>query len=274
MTPRLKLKGFPTPPVLLAAVILLMAALGSFSCGNSSDENLTDTSDILKNKHAAQQSHRPPGMEEGGTPAQNAGLEEGSEPGTENEKLIRKALILPDKIYTDSIIEVRAELAAPLKENQRLAYIFFKNNESMEESGENTLPTRTCKKRDILFADVLVYQNDELIAKKRTPMAPVLNTLPDIQEITFPEVKGPGVYQFLVKAKDTDDDPLTFSLETPADAMPLDAQIDPATGTVSCSLDQGVGDSISFTIVADDGDGGVTKKIVTMRFFIRPEKKG
>jgi hypothetical protein len=53
----------------------------------------------------------------------------------------------------------------------------------------------------------------------------------------------------------------------------VDAQIDAAGGEVTCTLDENFPDSFKFTITADDGDGGIAKKIVSMRFFKRPAKR-
>ena len=189
--------------------------------------------------------------------------------------LIRTVDISPRPLRADSDIKVKVKTAAPLKENQSLKYKFWKNRNAMEETRESTLPASTCKKKDVIFADVNLYEDGELVARKRSDMVPILNSPPVIEEVTMPEISGPGAYEFKVKAKDADNDQITFSLEMgeASENADLTAEIDPATGTVTCNLAENPPEVLKFTIIADDGDGGVTKKIVNMRFFKHPTKE-
>ncbi len=187
--------------------------------------------------------------------------------------LIRTVEISPLPLHVDSDIKVTVKTAAPLKENQSLKYKFWKNRHAMEETDTATLPANTLEKNDVVFADVILYQDGEMAARKRTSMASVLNSSPLIEEVKMPKISGQGTYEFKVKSKDADDDQITFSLELGEESVDLDAQIDPATGNVTCTLEENPPDALKFTIIADDGDGGVTKKVVSMRFFKRPKKE-
>jgi len=189
--------------------------------------------------------------------------------------LIRTVDISPLPLHADADIKVKVKTAAPLKENQSLKYKFWKNRNAMEETAEPTLPANTFKKKDVIFADVNLYEDGQLVARKRSAMVPLLNSPPVIEEVTMPEISGPGTYEFKVKAKDADNDQMTFSLELGEASANADltAEIDSATGNVTCTLAENPPEVLKFTIIADDGDGGVTKKIVNMRFFKHPAKE-
>lgn len=270
-------KKQPLPLIFLAAAVVLVG-LVSVSCGGG-ETDPTDTSDIKKydRSKTTLNKENEPGA------ADNQSKEEGqpldAEKAAEAGRILKKVSISPQKIRVDSTTTIDVETAAPLEDNQYLTFVFWKNGKSLEETKEATLPPNSFKKHDILFADVKLYENEQLIAKKRTAMYIVLNSPPEIEEVILPEVKGPGTYKFVVKAKDADNDTLAFSMEMDKPESEdevislVDAQIDPSSGEVTCILDENLPDSFKFTITASDGDGGAAKKIVSMRFFKRPVKQ-
>ncbi len=264
-------------PLLLIILAVGLVGLVSVSCGGG-ETDPTDTSDIKKYDRSKTTLNRE--NEPGDVYSQIASEQVDGEQAVKAGGMLKKVSISPKKIRVDSTIAIEVETAAPLKDNQYLTYAFWKNSKPLGETKEATLPPLTFKKHDILFADVMLYENDQLIAKKRTDMYIVLNSPPEIEEVVLPEVKGGGTYKFIVKVKDADNDSLTFSLEmdnenTSDEAIPLlDAQIDASSGEVTCILDENLPDSFKFTITANDGDGGIAKKSVAMRFFKRPVKQG
>jgi hypothetical protein len=260
-------------PLLLIIILAVgMGGLVSVSCGGDKTDP-TDTSAIKKYDRSKKVLNQDTEPGDG-----DANIQINNEQVVKARQILKQVSLSPKKIRADSAVAIEVEMAAPLEENQYLAYVFWKNGKPLEETKEAILPPLSCKKNDGLFADVLLYENDRLIARKRSDMYLVLNSPPEIEEVTLPDIKGPGTYKFIVKAKDADNDQLTFSLEmdneNPGDeAAPIplvDAQIDAASGEVTCTLDENLPDSFKFTITADDGDGGIAKKIVSMRFFKRP----
>jgi hypothetical protein len=284
------------PLILLFAAVLVI--LGLLSCGSGPADPAApnDTGGGTPAVKKTQPPKTPPNAreeetgeytedeytEEESTGDEYAEGESSGEPGYEVEgedadvpasNLIRSVEIAPRPLHPEDDIKIKVKTAAPLKENQELKYKFWKNRNAMEETDQPTLPADTCKKNDVIFADVTLYQDGEIAARKRTAMAPILNSPPVIEEVTMPEITGPGTYEFKVKAKDTDNDQITFSLELGEGSEDLGAEIDPATGNVTCTLAENPPEALKFTIIADDGDGGVTKKIVAMRFFKHPTKE-
>lgn len=257
---------------LLRALLLVLIVVGLAACGGG-DQDPGQTSDIKKydRSQTARKLAEEKEAEEPDTYVYEEEEETGQEAETKGRALIISASLSPAALRADSKITIKAKTANPLNDYQTLTYKYWKNGEPLEETEETQLPPFSFKKHEVLFADVMLYEDDQLIAKERTEMKPVLNSPPLIEKVTLPNVEGPGTYEFVVTAKDIDEDQITFSLE--ADDLQVDAQIDPDTGTVTCTLDDNPPESIKFTIVADDGDRGVTKKIVFMRFFRRPKKQ-
>ncbi|MCU0289356.1 MAG: hypothetical protein MUF15_23530 [Acidobacteria bacterium] len=253
------------PSLLLIFLVVGLAGSVFISCSGS-DTDPTDTSDIKKYDRSKATSDQ--------DSEEDKKID--SQQVTKNREILKEVSLQPKAIRTDSTITVKAETTVPLEENQNLAYVYWKNGNPLAETKEAELPPLSCKKHDILFVFAMLYENDELIAKKRSQSYIVLNSAPIIEEVIQPDIKGPGTYKFITKAKDVDNDQLTFSMEmgnedTGETLIPaIDAQINPTTGEVTCTLDQNLPDAFSFTIAADDGDGGVTKKIVSLRFFKRP----
>ena len=165
----------------------------------------------------------------------------------------------------DAAIKINVETREPIEENQYLSFIYWRNGKKFTETNEDTLPPFSFKKGDVIYTDVLLYQDGQLIEKKRTKMIRIKNSRPVIKEVKFPEVKGPGTYTLNVIAEDRDKDQLTFSLEK--EELPVDVQVDRSTGVITCILDKKTPEILKFIIVVDDGDGGVEKKVLTMKFF-------
>jgi hypothetical protein len=164
-------------------------------------------------------------------------------------------------------LKFKVETRKPLEENQYLTYIYWNNQEKIKETPQDTLPPTAYKKGDVLFVDVALYQEGQILEQRRSEMLQIENSSPVIKEVKVPAIDGPGVYRIFVKAQDPDGDKITFSLD--GDPLPEGLQIDPHSGTVTYILgDTPPPESVKFTITADDGDKGITKKIVTINFDI------
>jgi hypothetical protein len=266
----------PLPLIFLAVALM---GLVFAACGGGGETDPADTSDIKKYDRSKTTVNTEKASADIDNQSEGESEPLDAEKAAEAGRILKKVSISPQKIRVDSTAAIEVETTAPLTDNQYLSYVVWKNSKPMDESREASFPPNTFKKHDILFADVKLYENEQLIARKRTDMYVVLNSPPEIEEVILPEVKGPGTYKFTVKSKDADNDTLTFSMEmdkpeNEEEVIPqVDAQIDPSNGEVTCTLDENLPDGFKFTITANDGDGGVAKKIVSMRFFKRPVKQ-
>ena len=135
------------------------------------------------------------------------------------------------------------------------------------ETPNDTLPPTAFKKGDTVYVDVVLYQEGLVLEGRRSATVIIANSSPVIKEVEIPGIEGPGVYRIFVKAKDPDGDKITFSLA--GDNLPAGLEIDSHTGTVTFILGENAPpENVKFTISADDGDKGITKKNVTIKFNI------
>jgi len=164
-------------------------------------------------------------------------------------------------------LKFKVETTKPLEENQYLSYSYWNNQEKIMETAKDTLPPTAYKKGDLVYVNVALYQEGQLLEQRRSEMLQIENSSPVIKKVEIPDVQGPGVYRIMVKALDPDGDKITFSLT--GDPLPEGLVIDPRSGTVTYILGENAPPgNIKFTITADDGDKGITKKIVTINFDI------
>ncbi|UCH96739.1 MAG: cadherin repeat domain-containing protein [Candidatus Aminicenantes bacterium] len=165
-------------------------------------------------------------------------------------------------------LKIKVETTTPMEEDQHFSYIYWKNGKKQEETSNDTLSPKSYKKGDIIFADVIFYQEGQILEQRRSEMLQITNSSPIIEDVIIPDIEGPGVYHIIVKAHEPDGDKITFSLED--NPLPGRLKINPATGSVTCSLGKKIPpEKMKFIIKADDGDGGITKKAVTITFKIR-----
>lgn len=170
-------------------------------------------------------------------------------------------------------LKVGVETTQPLEESHYFSYIYWRNGTKIEETPLDSLSPASYNKGDVIFADVVLHNEGEIIEQRRSEMLQVENSSPIINKVNIPEIDGPGIYRIYVKAKDPDGDKITFSLA--GDPLPEGLKIDPGSGTITCILgEKPPPEKMKFTITADDGDKGITKKIVTITFKITKPKEG
>jgi hypothetical protein len=231
-------------------VLMIVSLIG---CGSGADENETD---ISTGQVSSQQKNR----DQADALAQK-------KPKRPPNGWIKKISLSKQLGPEGTALKFKVETTKPLQENQYLSYIYWKNQEKLMETPQDTLPPTAYKKGDLLFVDVVLYQEDQVLEKRRSELLQIENSSPVIKEVKIPEIDGPGVYRIIVDAKDPDGDKITFSLAE--DSLPEELQIDPHSGTVTYILGENAPpENLKFTITADDGDKGITKKIVTLNFNI------
>lgn len=173
------------------------------------------------------------------------------------EKRIRSVTISPGNPRVDSRIVVNTDLFPLLDQDggESLYYVFYKNTAMFLEQEDNTLPPKSCKKGDSLFADVLLSKDGEEIDKKRSGIIFVLNSKPEIGEVEFPEIRGLGTYTIQVNASDADEDTLTYSLDSKY-GIPAGMSINSNSGAITYNITEVPESDVKFKVVVKDGDGG------------------
>jgi hypothetical protein len=245
--------------ILTIACILLMLSLSG--CGGAGDyENQGLNRDSASSREKARRR------------VEAADLRPEERPVKPPRGWIQKISFLKKPGKKGTQLKIRVQTAIPLEENHYYSYIYWKNGEKLEKTKRNTLPHSAFKKGDLIFVDVILHQDDEIVEQRRSDMLHITNSSPVIEEVEIPEIEGPGIYRFPVKAQDPDGDKITFTMQ--GKALPEELTIDPTTGTITFSpTEKAPPKKIKFTITADDGDGGIAKKAVSITIKInKPER--
>ncbi|MGE5341190.1 MAG: cadherin repeat domain-containing protein [Candidatus Omnitrophota bacterium] len=191
-------------------------------------------------------------------------------PHAPEKSWFKKAEIAVNKMPEGKIeVNVTAEITFPKANGKSaLAYIYWQNRKKIKETNEPTV-TLTGKKGDTLYVDILLRVNDQTIEKRQTEWIVLPNTAPELTAVDIPQISGPGTYTLPVKAEDADGDRLSYRLLPLDDShrVPDFLRIDPRTGTVTLTLGkEPPGPSLEFIIAADDGDGGIGQKEISIPF--------
>lgn len=235
--------------LLIAGLLFTAAACGG---GDAVDNGSPTPAEKRSRREAARAPQEAPPVEQ----------EKGKPP---SERTLQSAALTPEVGGAADEYKVVLQTLRPLKEDQRLAYIFWNNSRPMGESARDSLPPLSCKRGDVIFADALLYQDDRLVEKARTPIQQVLNAAPVVKDVVFPDVKDPGTYKWTIIAEDPDGDTITFSLE--GENLPGNLSIDAATGVITGVLDQDSPTDLTFLVAVADGFGAVTRREITNKFF-------
>lgn len=187
---------------------------------------------------------------------------------------IKRVYFTPHYDENGNFLKVNVETTLPQTENQRFSYLYWKNFDKWTEkdSDDDKVAYSSLKTGDFIYVEATLYQDDQFLEKKRSEGLMVKNTDPIIQKVNLPEINGPGSYQIPVNAKDAEGDQLTFSLEAdPESSKSLfgGLSINSNTGTITCKLgEESPPKILKFVVIANDGRGGIAKKMVTINFQI------
>jgi hypothetical protein len=184
---------------------------------------------------------------------------------------IKKAFFTPQLVKAGTALKLTVELSEESREDDHFTYIYWKNGTQLMETHEDTLAPENYKKGDLIYADVLFYRDGQLAEKTRSETVQIVNSSPLIKEVKIPNMEGPGSYTISVTGTDIDGDKIKYMLLPEAKGKTLfdGLQINSVTGSVTCTLGETPPpERMKFIIAADDGDGGITKKAVTITFEI------
>lgn len=248
----------------LVSIITILTMIAAIVSCNGSTENNTSGNQVKENNPAAAMRQA---RDQKIAVAANQKMEtDTTQPPPQG--YFKKVSVTPINSSTGTSMKILVETTAPLLESQYLTYIFWKNNQKVMESKADVIPASYYKKRDFIFVDALLHEGANIVARVKSDSFQVENTAPVITDVTLPTIDGPGAYTFDTQATDADGDNLTFSL-TPAEedeALPAGMEMDAASGVVTYTLPEKAQppETIRFIVSADDGDGGVAQKAVSL----------
>ncbi len=253
-------------PVFLLALCLvfIFTSCGGSDPGDAGTSSGDSQSAAEKNAKRARDSRAASGDAE-----DDEAVERG--PGVFGEQMIENVTLSPEIISATTPLSVEVETVDPLDDSQSLAYTYMRNHGIIAGREAPELPAGLLKKDDTYFVKVEFFQDGKLKDYMITPIYQVVNSPPEITGVEFPTVRGPGTYEYKVKAEDPDaDEKLSYSMET--DRPELNPQMDENTGVITLTLGDRdeVPESVSFTVTVKDGSGGTAKKVATQNFFKRP----
>jgi hypothetical protein len=249
--------------VILAALTLMMGLVGMTGCSSDkadTEERVIQPEEIDAKRRAARQAKE---KEE---------ARKIKKPKTPPGGWFKSVKLVPQKTEEGAALKINVETTRPLdtEKQEYLAYVFWKNNQGSGEHKEGLIPASYYKRGDLVFAEVVYYRQENVVARMRSEPLFVENTSPVIKSIAVPDIDGPGTYTFKVTGADKDGDKLTYTLApgTEGEKLPGGFSINGSTGLVTFVLaeDQKLPPTLKFIINANDGGGGVAKKAVTLTF--------
>jgi len=191
---------------------------------------------------------------------------------------IKRAFFTLEKKGNAVDLTINVETLVPKEKEYSLSYIYWKNSAKVEETSKDKLSLAAYKKGDMVYADVMLSVDGQMLEKTRSELIQIPNSSPSITAVNIPNVTGagPGIYTITVKAEDIDGDKITYSLlpEIEGKSLPGGLKIDPGTGVITLDVgEKGPPARMTFIVAADDGDDGICKKVVSISFKVTKEKE-
>jgi hypothetical protein len=154
---RLRLQTQTLSTILLMLLLMMtIVTVGLVSCSGKTgyDDDESTSTDLTNQKKHDRTST---------SPAQTSTRTKDDKNARQNipsRGMIKKVYYASRIVRADSAMKVQVETREPLKENQYLSFICWKNGKKLEEKQENTLPAFSFKKGDVIFTDVLLILLD------------------------------------------------------------------------------------------------------------------
>jgi len=191
---------------------------------------------------------------------------------SQNRFIINEIKIQPDLPFTNSILEFIV-FPKPKSKDIKLYYIYYVNNQKIKESFDNTF-SDSFKKKDLIYADVIILKDGKEIKRVRSNIIKILNTNPVIDNISLPEIKIPGEYRIKVSAHDDDnqDEPLKLSIESTGEMPSFTIDQEEMLVTLNLKKDD-FGKTYKFFIKVEDKDSGYSKREIILKLTKKIVKK-
>lgn len=163
-------------------------------------------------------------------------------------------------------IKVTAKATDPDRDEIKLIYQWFKNDESLSETSDSLVLTKDDFKRGDNISLNVIPDDGKAKGSSGLMKVTIGNSFPEITSSpTYGRLETQR-FTYQVKAKDPEDDPLTYSLKTAPSGM----TIEKTTGLIQWIVPQDFKGKAEIAIVVSDGHGG--EALQSFVFEIVPEK--
>ncbi|MEW6327315.1 MAG: Ig domain-containing protein [Thermodesulfobacteriota bacterium] len=147
------------------------------------------------------------------------------------------------------------------EEDIALKYQWIKDRTEIPKANEVSLSNSSLKKKCWIAVKVTPYRGESALAPVQSSPVWIFNSPPQIaEEKKVMEIKQDSLLTLQVKAIDADNDPITFSLDTPVEGM----RIDPTTGIITWQPPQKKSGRYQVKVIVADNDGGQSSQILTL----------
>jgi hypothetical protein len=190
---------------------------------------------------------------------------------------IVEAKIVPDPAYANTDLEVAIKAEDPEGDLINFKYQWIKF--------ENGGPARKAVNLEGEITSMLAHDkffHGDVVGVRITPfdwngaegqmyqsqLVVIRNSPPEVISLPPESLSKGNVYTYQVKAKDLDNDPVTFSL---SDDAPKGMTIDPATGLITWAISPGTAGTFTARVNGDDGHGGTCYQRINFTVPVSPK---
>lgn len=165
--------------------------------------------------------------------------------------IVTQVTIEPVSPEPSKRVLARVVAVDPDRDEIHYLYRWWRNDKQVKEGEENILDTAEYGRKDVVAVEVVVRDQETAASPTRSSPIVLGNSPPQI-------LSSPGAltnrerYDYLVQAKDTDGDSVSFGLETAPPGM----TIDKVSGHVTWPVTPGLTGTHRVKVVVDDGQGG------------------
>lgn len=166
---------------------------------------------------------------------------------------IEAIFLEPVPVHRGNPLKARIVASDPDGDPIQFTYKWFRNSKEIPGAVAGTLETKAFRKKDVLGVLVTASDGKAARAPRGSEVVMIENAPPRFTSTPMGTIKD-GQFEYLVKAVDPDDDPVTFEFKQGPPGMTLDA----ATGRLLWKITSESKGKHHVVILAKDNDTGVT----------------
>ena len=149
---------------------------------------------------------------------------------------------------------MKAKVEATDPDGDEILYSFrwWRNDKLVKEGSDNTIGTETFARKDSIVVEILAHDQEGSGVPYKSAPVTVGNASPQILSKPTP-LLNQSLYDYHVEAKDSDGDPLSYTL----DIAPPGMAIDKTSGQITWNITSNSSGIHRVKVMVEDGQGGV-----------------